>query len=344
MNDDLADVRERVRAAYQAVAATTVLVADEPTRPRAGESPPPRPRRELILVGAIALSLLIVGGVVALISLDTHRSTTLIATVPSTAFAQIAPTDIPTSSEAPATTRAMTCGSQLPLQLDIPDGYSGPAAMATSDPGQLALMWTSGTNRIEARWPADVENRVPPPPYLINPRGQQLGWGMTSSDTRQGIDGNYYQRMRILVPVLTDCHTLQVDIVGIDPSSVDAVKAKMTDGGTKAPIFSPAQPLVIASEERPAEPTVGHCENPTTPNRAGTVTGGNYPTATDALEAFLARDPVTLKTNYLEIRLPDRSIAYANESSYQPGVFLALIHVVPSDSGWSVDRWEIVGC
>ncbi len=60
-------------------------------------------------------------------------------------------------------------------------------------------------------------------------------------------------------------------------------------------------------------------------------------------EAF--RDRIHRPANqYLEIRLPDGSIAYAKEQPMRPGAYVTVVHVVRTASGWSVDRWEASGC
>lgn len=347
MKRDVTEVEERLRAAYQAVAATTVVRAenrDTGSTPARVPAPPPGPRHPRRLVTALATLVVLVAGVAATVILREPASessaTTNVATAPSTAAPVPSQTDPATAGPAP------TCGSQLPRPLDLPDGYLGPERMASSVDGQLALAWTSATGSIVARWPPDPEFRQ----LLGYPAPTSDGQPSVSSSGTSGmkqIDNGAYIRTMVfsLRNVPAECRTIQVDVVGTDPARVDAGVARLSNRG----LFVSTVPLVAGSEERSAPPTVVDCNAPVgaavPPKRGGPVRGGPvFASPAEALSAFLDADSSLIRNLYLEVRLPDSSVAYAKEQPERPGMFVTVIHVVRAGDGWSVDRWEASGC
>ena len=347
MRRDMAEVEERLRATFQAVARTTVVDApnrDDAPAPAPGPATPPGPRRQRRLVPGIAILVTVIAAGAATVVLregDTTSSTTEIATAPTTTVA------VPTQPGATGTGGpAPTCGSEVPRPLDLPEGYVGPARMASSVDGQLTVGWTSATGAIVARWPADPQFRELLGQPAATPDGQPSVSGAGTFDTAPAGSGNY---MRIMVfslrNVPAECRTIQVDVVDSDPARVDAGVARLSNSG----LFVSTVPLVVGAEERSEAPTVADCDAPagaaTPPKRGGPVSGVTvYATPTEALKAFVAGDSSLIRNQYLEIRLPDGSIAYAKEQPARPGSFVTVIHVVGTEAGWSVDRWEGSGC
>jgi hypothetical protein len=168
----------------------------------------------------------------------------------------------------------------------------------------------------------------------------------TSQDVKQTGAGLYYLSSVFgLRNVPSECRSLQVDVMDNDRSRVDGVTARLVNRG----LFVSTTPLVAASEEGATPPPVAPCNAPAgasvPPKRGGPVTGGPaQSTPTAALQAFLDADSSLLRSQYLEVRLPDGSIAYAREAFDRPGVYVTVVHVVQTAGGWSVDRWESSGC
>ena len=78
------------------------------------------------------------------------------------------------------------------------------------------------------------------------------------------------------------------------------------------------------------------------PNRTGEGDGTTYPSPTDALSAFLKGQPTFMPRGYVEIRLPDGSLAYG--AQVREGRFVTVVQVVADPGGWRVTRWEASGC
>ena len=348
MKDDLADIESRLRATYRAVAAATVLEADDGGHPaplRHDLDLPREPRRPRRLVATMTMAAAVIAGVTAtvvLIERDRPSATTQVATQP-------APTE---ALRPPDTTEVLgsepTCGSQLPRPVDVPDGYRGPERVASSVPGQLVVQWTSATGRIEARWPADPQyQQLAGGTIAPTPDGQaSVARASTSQEVQQTASGTYHRSTVFgLRNVASECRSLQVDLMDNDRSRVEAATARLANRG----LFVSTTPLVTGSENRAVAPAVIPCNPPAgapvPPKRGGPVTGGQtHPTPTAALQAFLDADPSLLRDQYLEIRLPDGSLAYAREAPARPDVYVTVIHVVQTAGGWSVDRWESSGC
>ena len=347
MRNDLADMEDRLRATYEAVAATTVVTpeaSDIPPTESHGLAGAPERRRPRRFVAAMAtLGVLIGGGITAALLERSSKDTltTQVATAPTTTAA------VPTQAAATADAgSAPTCGSELPRPLDLPDGYIGPAGMPSSVEGQLVLAWSSATGSIVARWPADPEFGHLLGQPAATPDGQPSVSSAGIPGIRQTESGSYVQTTVFsLRNVPAECRTLQIDVLDTDRVRVDAGTARLSRKG----LFVSNVPLVIASEERSAAPPVVGCNAPAgaaaPPNRGGTVTGGvTYASPTEALHAFLEADSRLIGNQYLELRLPDGSIAYAKEQPMRPGSFVTVVYMGHSASGWSVVRWESSGC
>ncbi len=334
MNDDLSDIETRLRATYRAVAATTALDVENP----GDVALPPGPRRAPRLVAALATL-----GVVTTVILTQWNGppvTTQVATQPSRTDAVGA-----TSTTAEGAVEP-TCGSQLPRPLDLPDGYQGPQRVASSDPGQLILEWTSATGSIVARWPPDQQFQQLMGQPASTPDGQPSVGGSGTFEGRQTLNGGYRRTsVFTLRNVASECRGIQIDVEDRDAAQVDDGIAWLSNRG----LFISTVPLVVASEARSGAPAAVACNAPAgvaePPNRGGRVgPGPAFAAPADALKAFVDADSPLSRNGYLELRLPDGSIAYAKEQEERPGSYVTVVHVVPTGAGWSVDRWEASGC
>lgn len=346
MTEDLSEVESRLREAYQAVAATTVVAAPEENRHWAPVHRivlPPEHRRPRRLLRAVALAVLMAGAVATVLVAgnDPHRSTpTQIATAPSTTTTPSAQPGSPVTAEP-----VPRCGSEMPRPLDLPEGYSGPQRIPSSVDGQLVLGWTSTTGSIVARWPPDPQFREILGPSQVTPDGLPSVSASGTVRSREGEGGTYLGTIVFgLRNVAQECRSIQIDVVDTDATRVAAGIAWLSNNG----LFISNVPLVIASEERHDAPGVVGCSAPTgvspPPNRGGPFSGAAQPTSTEALKAFLDANPSLIPDQYLEVRLPDGSFAYAKEHPMRPGSFVTVIHVVRAGSGWGVDRWQASGC
>jgi hypothetical protein len=344
MTRDLSEVEDRLRATYRAVAATTVLAEDQPSPPQTAPAPTDG-RRMPRLVTAMAMLALLVAGVLATLVVRAPREvgsgTTEVATQPTPATGPTEP-DRPTAAASDA-----MCGSELPRPVDVPEGYSGPVRVASSVPDQLVVRWTSATGRIEARWPADAQFRDLGGPSAPTSDGRPsvAGSGVVD-EVKRTADGSYQRTVVFFLRnVPSECRAVQVDVVDVEAGRADAAMARLSNKG----LFVSDVPLVGSSEDRAFAPTVVPCDAPAgavvPPTRGGPVSGdGIYAAPTDALQAFLDTSPSPLPNRYVEVRLPDGSIAYAREQPMNPGSYVTVVHVARTGGGWAVDRWESSGC
>ncbi len=259
---------------------------------------------------------------------------------------------VQTSTPGPTPTVAPTmCGDQPPKPIAVPESFTGPVAGPISaaphppEPGQLVLHWTSGAGGIELRWPMDpaVPNPFAPRPGSEGPMGSTAAMSGAILGAQPAGNGQTVRYMVISTGVTSPdpCRVLQLGVFDPDPARVQAIM----DALSRAPYVSDA-PLVSASRSADALPTVVLCNVPAgvaqTPNRSGGGDGMTYPSPTEALSAFLKGQPTLIPRGYIEIRLPDGSLAYG--AQVRDGVFVTVIHVVPSPGGWLVARWEASGC
>ena len=307
MKRDVTEVEERLRATYQAVAATTVVLAergDTGRTPAQVPATPPAPRHPRRFVTALVTLVVLVTGVAATVILSErgseHSATTNVATAPSTS-APVPSQGVPTTAGP-----APTCGSHLPRPLDLPEGYTGPERMASSVEGQLALGWTSATGSIVAHWPPHPQFQQLLGQPTPTSDGQPSVSGSATSEIKQVESGAYVRTMLFsLRNVPAECRTVQVDVLDTDPARVDAGVARLSNRG----LFVSTVPLVVGSEERSAAPTVVACNAPAgaavPPKRGGPVRGGPvFASPAEALSAFLDADSSLIRNQYLEVRLP----------------------------------------
>lgn len=348
MTDDLCEVKERLRATYQAVAATTVIGIEDPNK-RATRNHEPAAatryhRSSRLVIATATVAVLLGSAVAALISSEWHihgSRRTKVATGPPATAVTTQP------SESGMVDVAPTCGSQLPRSPDLPDGYRGPAQVASPVRGQLVLQWTSPTGTIEARWPADPEYQQMVGHNMAATPDDQPSVGASTSphELRRTASGGYFGVIVFgLRNVSSECETLQMNVLDTSALVVERGVARLSNNG----LFVSNAPLIVASEDRTLAPTVVACggaDGAAVPaKRGGSGTGVVYPTPATALKGLLETDSSLIGSGYLEIRLPDDSIAYAREQPVRPGSFVTVVHVRPLASGWSVDGWEASGC
>jgi hypothetical protein len=182
---------------------------------------------------------------------------------------------------------------------------------------------------------------------LATTQDGQPSVGSSSTTAAQTTATGSYDRTIVfgLHNVPSECRALQIDVADTDRARVDADVARLSNRG----LFLSDVPLVIGSEDRAAAPAVVACNAPAgapvAAKQGGTVTGaGVYRAPADALKSFLEAHASLIRNQYLEVHLPDGTIAYAKEQPMRPGSYVTVVHVTPTGAGWSVDRWEASGC
>jgi hypothetical protein len=292
------------------------------------------PRRRLVAAGLVMVAA--VGVAVAGVTLrNTSPDTSAVSAGPplSMPSPDTAATTVPTAGD--------VCGSTPPRAIAVPEGFAGPVsgpiegAPHTAGAGQLVLHWTSGAGGIELRWPPD--------PTLPNPPAAPATFSSTVLPAQAGANGQTVKYMMLGTGVATPegCGTLQLGVFDPDGARVEAVM----DALSRAPYVS-TEPLVASSQSADVAPPVAGCRAPVgvtpPPNRSGEGDGVTYPSAAEALSAFIRSQPTVLPGGYVENRLPDGSLAYAVQAP--GGAVVTVVHVVPTAGGWTVSRWQVSGC
>ena len=301
-------------------------------------------RRRRVAVSMAAAAAVAAMALVA-VGLSTRDSTSDTSTV---AAGQPVPTSTPAAAP---TTIPTTCGDQPPRPIAVPDGFAGPVAGPISaaphppEPGQLVMHWTSGAGGLELRWPMDptVPNPFVPPAGMEGPVRSSASFSSGILGARPAAGGQTVRYMVIQTRLDSpeSCRALQLGVFDPDPARVESVMAAFS----RAPYVS-EMPLVTESRSGDAPPSVIPCNVPAgfaqQPSRTGEGDGSTYPTPTDALSAFLKGQPSLLPRGYVEIRLPDGSLAYG--AQVQENRFVTVVEVASTPAGWRVTRWEASGC
>ena len=117
-----------------------------------------------------------------------------------------------------------------------------------------------------------------------------------------------------------------------------------------APASAAKVPLVLRTVQVPGLPSRPvHCDEPTVPNRHGSVTGmAPQPNGGQALAVFLygldgSTPPFDAGRGYLRLVTPSGKVAFAKEFVPGPG-YVAIVRMAQLDGGWVVDSWQVSGC
>jgi len=278
-----------------------------------------------------------------------------------------------TTAETPSTTMApapvLACGFQLPFSVELPDDFDGPVDGASSDSGkpledsQLGVHWTGRQGSVEIRWPTDIAYRgedveatgTPesvsfiligtsegPQVFADNPHG--------FPDAEPGtLEGDWAEN---------DCHVAQLMVYGPEGEpggSVGVVGDPQSDSLVLrlAPTLSRWSELVVDSRTVDVVPDVIPCQGtPDEPTLSDTITEPIvYPTAAEALRAYVETRDHWPDVGYFEFIEPDGTITYGRPFEPDPmtaptpddGLVIA-VSVVPRGDGWAVDAWESSGC
>jgi hypothetical protein len=253
------------------------------------------------------------------------------------------------------------------VDLPVPPGFDGPTSGPSGDLGtspaadQLTVHWTSATGSIEVRWPAG-----PGTFGQVEDRGTDQATGATlaiSGDPRPVANGRHAVGIDVSDTQLAaapGCQTIQIMITDVDPQRAREVGSQLLASSTEAGgVFGgPAVELVTSSRTADAPPEIPPCHAPAGVDHVDRVGGpvelGPSATAEEALRAFVDSTriqdvdafgqpvswPTVVDRGYVATTLPDGSIAFV--ATVDQGV--TVVHAVPTDGGWTIDRWDATGC
>ncbi len=237
------------------------------------------------------------------------------------------------------------CGSDLPAQPSIPDGYSGPRAASASEAdtaavaSQLVETWTSPTGSIEVRWPSDADQR----PWADQSTDSAGSFAAQSDrDVSTTKAGRARQAIFFRFPNQPKgCDTVQLTVYGKDAGSVAAT----FDILAKQPFVS-TESTVTKTTAADAPPAAVRCSTvqgrENAPLQGGAVASGGFATPEAALTSFVGdRDRRLLPTGYTELQLPDGSRGYVRAT---PAGVVTTVLVSQSAGRWSVAGWEASPC
>ena len=234
------------------------------------------------------------------------------------------------------------CGTELPVRVAVPRGFSDAVSGASSDTlaasgtGQLAVHWTTSDGSIEVRWPADVGKS----PLKRDDPGFA---SMTRKDLRPAANGRVARTIvfRLGDQPRPECRSLQIEVFGMSGETTNALTEQL-----RTRPFVSDKPIVVRSERVAGAPAVVRCQMPDgaapAANQAREVVGSASASPKDALAAFLAGQPRLAQYGYAELQLPDGSVAYSYEAP-NAGV-VTVVHVSQRATGWAVDHMEASGC
>lgn len=254
-----------------------------------------------------------------------------------------------------------TCGAEVPVDIPVPEGYSGPTegpgpdSLTEPADGQLVAHWTSDHGSIEVMWPPPAE--APVEAVVGEPGGGATGVLMVEDSSVVAPSGREAKGLYAVSETFGEgpCTTLAITI-----AHDDATQLGQTALAVHNDLFG-RRPLVASSVSVEEEPEVIPCDvrdGEDLPLYAGGPVDdlGSFSNSEEAMQAFLEsqrvveRDPffeVEMEHSYLpesgytEMSLPDGSISYAYET--EDGVTV-LVHTVETGDGWTVDRWRESGC
>ena len=244
---------------------------------------------------------------------------------------------------------APTCGPGLPAApsadaspvLPKPDPGDSEAVL----PGQTVVHWTDGPARFELRWPP-----TPQPHYGLD---APLLPGFTAFTSGRGLEvdlsgGGLTDRHVDLV--LTDttpdtpaCAAVQLDY-WVDGEHT-RVGLRLTADPTQPVEHLDLGPVVTSRRTDPPDEVVA-CSNDAIANRSATAPATGYPTAVDALVAFLDTDAVTPplpRSGWTEFG-DGTELVYGWETEPGSDRYATLVGIVQDTNGWTVDWWKASGC
>lgn len=277
-------------------------------------------------------------------------------------------TDEPDEPDEPVASTAMTaapvpptCDTTLPGDFTVNGTTGGPIVgpapgQPPADPGQLVLHWLRADGPVEARWPAPAQplygEAVPFVPGIgMSMTGHEGGPTVLhfgGGDPDEVIVDPMTQGDVIvdaLVPQAAPCDAIQFT------SPTDQFTLVIEPAGSEFPLGTDDRhPMIVELRPVDVEPTEalecsGADANGTPPNRYGgpdpTVTGAE---PSDVLRQYLAGQPFSVQSGYVELQEADGSITYAVAPYDAPG-WTSIIHVDQDEAGnWYLAGWTSSGC
>ena len=217
----------------------------------------------------------------------------------------------------------------------------------TSPRGQLVNTWTSGTDTVELRWPADADlsDLVTSPSSAagaaVSPYASTRSTGVQYTSTHRAFEYQVF-RFTDFVPATAPvaCQTFQVRVFDTDIAQLTQVSDRLA-----GQIFRGAA-LVASSLDSNEMPRAAACHVPAgasaVPNQGGPIEGPAYATSARALQAFIENRHVP-QAGYTQITAADGSVAFAWKA-LPTDDWAVVVHASLSAAGWTVDWWDAAGC
>ncbi|MDQ3757184.1 MAG: hypothetical protein M3394_04985 [Actinomycetota bacterium] len=254
------------------------------------------------------------------------------------------------------------CAGPLPFALEVPDATGGPVegpAPGAAEPaaGQLVRHWPRAEGAVEVRWPATPQplygdGAVTPPSV-----GQAMRPGSTAIDVAppsaiadlppSSTTADVVVTPGDAAPPAAGCEVVQLSVTTAAGTWVSGLR-KPTNGSQS--VYEPVdlQPRIVekrdvSSAPRDAVTCRGADRNGTPPNRVGGARPewrGAEPA--DALLAFLAANPTSPPSGYVEMRASDGSVTYGADPSGTG--WTTLVNVRSGPEGWYVAATSMSGC
>jgi hypothetical protein len=270
------------------------------------------------------------------------------------------PADVSAGDPASSTTSTEppiydACGTELPFELPLPDGFTGPEPGLVVPPaydppadGSYAAHWSRGGTDVDVRWPSSPP-LDPTTPHESDTPSVWLSCGpVPLEDGRLTANLNYStSRLGEL-----SCASMDVTVVAPDAATLDAtiVEVRTALEAASGPFGVADEVLVVESLAMDELPEGIGCSPPAGEDGSG-VQGGpvdlpTYATAREALRAFLVTQPTLQTHQWTEVTLPDGTMGYLTDVALpeEEPTWATRIHVVPDGDGWTIVDWQSPTC
>lgn len=321
-----------------------------------------RPRRRAAAVAAAAVIVLGAGLVTArLVDGDSGGRSTVAGTPGGSPDGTSAESS---AGSADPTITGGECGVELPFDMPVPEGYEGPIvgpgpdALTVPEPSQLVLHSTSTTGSVEVRWPADAHGaELATEATEVRDDLESSSADVIESEPEPGPTGRFTVGDTVTSGNLGAgaCESLQLAVADDDPTVASEVAEQILAAllGPGGALGEPAEAAVVDSLSAESVPAAALCDAPAgtevPPNRSAAISPvAFYPTPQEALVAFLPTQETWPQSGYVELTLPDGTVAYGQpgfgEADLDDGNYVIVAHVIQTTDGWAVDSWESSGC
>lgn len=260
------------------------------------------------------------------------------------------------------------CGSALPATITVPGAIDGPVegpapGQPAAGEGELVVHWLRTDGAVEARWPAPVQPLYGERLEIADPTVASGGMSAMEGSGRYELDlgGARNLDARFVGDVVVEdavhqpapCDAILLTTTGDLPPA--RLTLQISPPGSEYQIeLVDRNPIIV--EQRPVDtaPTEaaacrGADANGTPPNRYGeadpTVRAAE---PAEVLRQFLAGQPGSIPSGFVELQEPDGTVTYAVDPSAihgGDGGWTTIVHVDRDVNGtWFLAGWTTSGC